>query len=641
MPTMLEHALEYAARGWPVMPCGRNKAPLTQNGVLDATTDPGKIRAWTWEGANIGCHVGAAGMMVLDLDPGHDMDELHRAVEGLPATKLMQTTPRGGKHLFFALAEGEKVAPSASKIADQVDVRSDASYVLLAPSVTDDGDYTWAHETTWPAQPMPKPAYRSDAMIRVCGEKRQKAANAQEWLIQSDLPENVDAAVKWLQSDACRPAVQGQGGDARTKDTASMMRSYGLSEATALTLLVEVYNAKCDPPWDYDEMAVKVANGYRYATSAPGNMTTAYRQAMVKALFKVAEVELPSGTERSSGRYRIVDRAGIEHIKDPEWLIPGFLPKGGHATISGAPGTFKTFLALDILMSIGAGSKAGRVWPEICEAGPVLLAVGEGRSGLKPRIEAWEQEHNDGLPVADMVLVDPVPLVSAGAADWEAFCDLALSLSPEGYVLVVIDTAGRAMQGVNENAQEHASMLTQLVTTLQRRLSCAVLVIHHTGHGDQSRAKGSGVFGADADTVLVVSRETKEYAVSVSMTKQKDAQEWERPRAIKLLEVGGSLVAVAMADQAAKAPQEKTPRAVRAAEAAVPAALDALVSMVLRSNTLRAYSHTELSELLAVRKDVDIPSAILHKKLKTLREDSAAASSKCYDPTTKRWRWRE
>jgi hypothetical protein len=648
---MLEAALAYAAIGWPVFPCNRRKEPCFAKGtkygkgVEHATTDPAQIREmWAaFPTANIGCHVGAAGMMVVDTDPGHNIEEVHRAFEGLPDTKLMQLTPRGGDHRFYALAEGEQVALSGSKVAPHVDIRSHNSYVLLAPSVTEDGAYTWAHETTYPPQPMPKPAYRTDKMVQVCGAKREKAANAAVWLIAPDMPENLDAAMRWLQSDACRPAIEGQGGDGRTKDTAAMMRSFGLSEATALNLLFEVYNAKCDPPWDYDELAVKVGNGYRYATSAPGNMTTAYRNAIVKAMFKASEVILPSGIERSSGRYRIVDRAGIEHIKDPEWLIPDTLPKGGHATLSGPPGTFKTFIALDMLMSVAAGSAEGkttRPWPTIKESGPVLLAVGEGRAGLKIRIEAWEKQHNAGKPVSDMVLMDPVPLVSAGATDWEAFCDLALSLSPEGYVLVVIDTAGRAMQGVNENSQEHASMLTQLVGVLQRRLSCAVLVIHHTGHGDQTRAKGSGVFGADADTSLVTSRDGKLYAVEISMSKQKDGREWDRSRTVTLEEVGNSLVAVAAPNavpKAAAAPKEKP----SVAEAAVTPALDALVSMVLRYNTLRAYSNTELAELLAVREDVDIPSAILHKKLKTLRETSSAASAKCYDAPTKRWRWRE
>jgi prophage regulatory protein len=43
---VLVAALEYAGWGLPVFPCGDNKAPLTEHGFKDATTDPKQIREW-------------------------------------------------------------------------------------------------------------------------------------------------------------------------------------------------------------------------------------------------------------------------------------------------------------------------------------------------------------------------------------------------------------------------------------------------------------------------------------------------------------------------------------------------------------------------------------------------------------------
>ena len=63
----------------------------------------------------------------------------------------------------------------------------------------------------------------------------------------------------------------------------------------------------------------------------------------------------------------------------------------------------------------------------------------------------------------------------------------------------MLDTVGRAMQGVNENAQEHASNFTRLVDRLRHELGATVLALHHTGHETSTRARGSSVFGADAD----------------------------------------------------------------------------------------------------------------------------------------------
>ena len=131
MSDMKEAALEYAAKGWPVFPIDparkSGKEPYRgSHGVLDATTDPKQITKW-WTAhpdANIAMDVGGAQMMVLDLDPGHNIKELEKNVGPLPKTKLQARTPRGGRHLFYSLDNDKYVSPSTNKLADHVDVRS-------------------------------------------------------------------------------------------------------------------------------------------------------------------------------------------------------------------------------------------------------------------------------------------------------------------------------------------------------------------------------------------------------------------------------------------------------------------------------------------------------------------------------------
>jgi hypothetical protein len=60
----------YATAGLAVIPCKRDKSPLTPHGVHDATTDAETVAAWwsRWPAAGIGCAV-PDDMIVLDCDP--------------------------------------------------------------------------------------------------------------------------------------------------------------------------------------------------------------------------------------------------------------------------------------------------------------------------------------------------------------------------------------------------------------------------------------------------------------------------------------------------------------------------------------------------------------------------------------------
>lgn len=170
--TLLEWAITYARRGWPVFPCHpKTKRPLCKGdvdadgkeipntgGVKKATCDEATIRAWwtKWPRAMIGLATGArAGVFVVDVDAGEDsktgevfeagalLRQLYRELnDDLPDTWWTKT-PRGGRHLFFQFPADDPIG-NRTAIIERVDIRGEGGYVILPPSARDDGKaYAW------------------------------------------------------------------------------------------------------------------------------------------------------------------------------------------------------------------------------------------------------------------------------------------------------------------------------------------------------------------------------------------------------------------------------------------------------------------------------------------------------------------
>lgn len=166
--TMLDHALAYAARGWPVFPCHpATKQPLVKSdiegegGVKLASTDEATVRAWwkQWPNAMIGLPTGRAiGAFVVDVDAGEDKQtgeifdaaalqmNLETAIGGqLPPTRFA-TTPRGGVHLYFKMPVEDLIGNRTNLLGkgSRIDIRGEGGYVIAPPSVRKDGvAYAW------------------------------------------------------------------------------------------------------------------------------------------------------------------------------------------------------------------------------------------------------------------------------------------------------------------------------------------------------------------------------------------------------------------------------------------------------------------------------------------------------------------
>ena len=131
-------ALKYYAMGFSVIPVGRNKKPLVawQQYQTNRASKEQIERWFSDKDVNVGIVTGAiSGVVVVDIDT---QDKIERP---LPQTATSQTG-RGGWHLFYK-HPGRHVKTLAG-ILPHVDIRGDGGYVVMPPSLHENGNhYEW------------------------------------------------------------------------------------------------------------------------------------------------------------------------------------------------------------------------------------------------------------------------------------------------------------------------------------------------------------------------------------------------------------------------------------------------------------------------------------------------------------------
>ena len=223
----------------------------------------------------------------------------------------------------------------------------------------------------------------------------------------------------------------------------------------------------------------------------------------------------------------------IEHwdsIQDEpvEWLIQDVLPALSFSALWGAPGSFKSFLALDIAEAIATG----RSWmgKEVRKPGPVLYICGEGFGGVGARIKAIKIHHQteDGAPI---YIVRHQLNLRSSAEDFNALMLAVVQLVEQTgmeFTLAIVDTLARAFGGGNEN--DTADMMAFVVSMgkIQEFLNCALMVLHHSGKDIAKGMRGSSSLLGAVDTELELLRFEGQLKGVLTISKQKDGVQDER-----------------------------------------------------------------------------------------------------------------
>ena len=467
----------------------------------------------------------------------------------LPLETVEQRTGGGGRQLLFRAPAGRVVPTCKTPIG--VDIRGHGGFAMLPPSLHESGnEYVWLPgQEPWEIE----------------------VAAAPDWLLDA-----IDALVKQHGGGARSPGM-GEGGSRPSDGPEAQYDGFGQQtdgrEETMRDVVwhavLELYRASpVQPPEaEWVKLAEGPYEGYerRVTTRIEGislrdgleQEGRGWTEFLVKWRATMRKWGEPNFTQEArkpppdpdagvgfgtakpdpnpNPLYERLDVKQIKAMADPKWLVERLIIENSLGFIFGAPGTVKTFLALDLSLSFATGRKEwwGR---KVEHNGTVIYVSSEGFSDLKFRIMAWEQQRGVNADDASFRLIreginfTKLEDIQKLLATIEAV--VAETKTP--VTAVIVDTVSRVLPGVDENLQKDMTMFVNGCDAVRRKFATTVIGLHHTARAGNMR--GSTVIPGAGDFVIEMRREPGAQEGSFYVSKLKAAQDGEEQH-FKMVEV--------------------------------------------------------------------------------------------------------
>src|SRR3990167_157988 len=481
----LERALRHAERGFRIHPLRPDKRAIVQGWPTVATTDESTIRRWwaQWPNSVPGIATGDW-FLVFDRDTKHEKTwrgqygdkangRLVWEAEFPKVAVLSMSTPSGGDHLPFRIPRSFRfgvrtfnpIRPGDWDWLPCIDIRGDGGYIAL-----------------WEDIPQEFPHAPPELLARLVYYQQRHTK-----------------AVASVVGDGRIP-------DGARNDTlfrmGCSMRRFGASEELIRTALHQHNEAACDPPLtERDIVTIAKSIGTRYTPEA------------------LSRYDVPLG----DGRRLLMTLDELMSQPYPQYLVDRVIPERAVGSLFGPTGTYKSFIALDIALSVAAGLD----WQgHKTVQGPVIYIAGEGGLGIRKRVEAWRIQNKQSHDTLKQCFF---PLVREWKADDKEHVQTlledidAVNIQP---VLIVVDTLSTSMTGDENLKQDVQKLLDGLRKFVNEGAS--VLVLHHTGYSKAAanRERGTSAFPANSDFRIQVQKQ-EPLKTRLMCRKMKDDEEFK------------------------------------------------------------------------------------------------------------------
>jgi hypothetical protein len=175
-----------------------------------------------------------------------------------------------------------------------------------------------------------------------------------------------------------------------------------------------------------------------------------------------------------------------------QWLVQGLWSEQAVGILGGEPKCCKSFLALDVAVSVASGAACLRQFP-VRRSGPVLLFPAEDSLAVvRQRLE--------GIAAAAQVSFAslPIEVITAPSLRLDTPTDrsrLSQTVQQLRPILLILDPLIR-LHRVDENDATQIAALLSYLRELQRQFQLAVILVHHARKDSNSSRPGQALRGS-------------------------------------------------------------------------------------------------------------------------------------------------
>lgn len=452
-------ASEYVDNGWSVLPVKpEEKRPYMTNWLQYTRTRATKHTVENWfrslSNAGIGVVTGkVSNMVVLDIesDCPYPIEDLLRKYP----TQMYSRTGSGGYHLFYQYPTNVSRVANRVGIFERADLRADGGFIVLPPTIHPNGSrYEWIKKGALGAFPVGLLDLQSQPKVQDDG---------------------------WI-TEALRGVSEGG-----RNDTCARLAGYffkkGINTDIVEALLLE-WNERNDPPMPVHEVRTTVKSIERSHINISSQFTSLeFKDDSITQKEEEAKQESTFDVMRMADYVKGYGGGGVS------WLVDGWLPDKSITFLISPPESYKTWLLLDLAVSVSAGVPFLGSY-QVNNTGPTLIIQQEdSHTGLTDRLaliveqklgmtanidgDVWQVPSMPDLPIyvhpSRKLRFDNKKVVEELEKQIEALRPKVIMIDP------LYSTTGSA-----DNYMADLANQMMVLKTWRDKYGCSFLIAHHS-----------------------------------------------------------------------------------------------------------------------------------------------------------------